>query len=59
MKNLLAILSTVLSNMIMFSCITELLRQPSDISVLVGVFLVCMLIIGNTLLIKHLTKNNQ
>lgn len=46
----------LLSEIYCFSWITELLRQQSDISVLVGIALTCGFIIGNFYLIKLITK---
>ncbi len=39
-----------------FSWIAELLRQQSDVAVLIGIALTCAFITGNYYLIKYLTK---
>ncbi len=40
----------------LFSWIVDMLRQPSDVAVIVGVTLVCVGIIGNYFLIKFIQK---
>ncbi len=42
-----------------FSWITELLRQQSDVAVLIGIALTCGFITGNYFLIKYLTKTTK
>jgi len=42
-----------------FSWITELLRQQSDVAVLIGIALTCGFIMGNFYLIKLLTKKTK
>ena len=42
-----------------FSWITELLRQPSDVAVLIGIALTCGFITGNYFLIKFLLTKKQ
>ena len=47
----------LLGEIMLFSWIAELLRQPSDMAVLAGVMLFCAALVGNFYLIKFL-KNN-
>lgn len=37
-----------------FSCMAELLRQQSDIAVIMGVIIACVFIIGNYFLINYI-----
>ena len=46
----------VLVEIILFSWIAELLRQPSDMAVMAGVTLACAALIGNFYLIKLIQK---
>lgn len=41
---------------ILFSWIAELLRQPSDIAVLMGVMLICFAMVGNFYLFQFIKK---
>jgi hypothetical protein len=42
--------------MMLFSWIAELLRQPSDMAVMAGITLVCAALVGNFYLIKLIQK---
>lgn len=44
------------AEMYLFSWIVELLRQQSDVAVIVGVVLSCTFIFGNFILINYLIK---
>jgi hypothetical protein len=44
----------ILVELLLVSFITELVRQPSDIAVLIGIVLLCLDLAGNFLLIKLL-----
>lgn len=46
----------LLVEIMIFSWIAELLRQPSDVAVLAGVILVCAALVGNYFLIKFIQK---
>jgi hypothetical protein len=46
----------ILGEIILFSWIAELLRQPSDMAVIAGVNLVCAALVGNFYLIKLIQK---
>lgn len=46
----------ILVEIMIFSWIAELLRQPSDVAVLAGVTLVCTALVGNYFLIKFIQK---
>lgn len=46
----------LLVEIMLFSWIAELLRQPSDVAVMAGVILVCAALIGNFYLIKFINK---
>lgn len=46
----------LLAEIYCFSWITELLRQQSDVAVLIGIALTCGVIMGNFYLIKLITK---
>jgi hypothetical protein len=43
----------------LFSWITELLRQPNDVAVLIGIALTCGFITGNYFLITYLIKQSK
>jgi hypothetical protein len=45
-----------LMEVIVFNQIVEMLRQPSDIAVTLGLLLTCVGIIGNYYLIKYINK---
>lgn len=47
----------LLVEIMVFSWIAELLRQPSDMAVFAGVLLICAALVGNFYLIKFLKKN--
>lgn len=55
-KNLL-IVPGLLLNFILFSVITSLGREKSDMAVLVAVLLIVGALYGNYFLIKYITKN--
>ena len=57
MKKIILILFAIVANMVIFSYMTELLRQPDDTAVLGGVILACIFIVGNFFVIKHVLKN--
>lgn len=46
----------LLVEIMLFSWIAELLRQPSDVAVLAGIILVCAALVGNYFLIKFIQK---
>lgn len=46
----------LLVEIMIFSWIAELLRQPSDVAVLAGIILVCAALVGNYFLIKFIQK---
>jgi hypothetical protein len=46
----------LLMEMMLFSWIAELLRQPSDMAVMAGITLVCAALVGNFYLIKLIQK---
>jgi hypothetical protein len=46
----------LLVEIMIFSWIAELLRQPSDVAVMAGVILVCAALVGNYFLIKFIQK---
>jgi len=46
----------IFAELYLFSWIVELLRQQSDVAVLVGIALSCGLVIGNFILINYLIK---
>jgi len=46
----------LLMEMMLFSWIAELLRQPSDMAVMAGIILVCAALVGNFYLIKLIQK---
>ena len=46
----------LLMEMMLFSWIAELLRQPSDMAVIAGIILVCAALVGNFYLIKLIQK---
>lgn len=47
----------ILAEIMIFSFITELLRQPHDLAVLSGVILISIALISNYFLIKFIQKN--
>lgn len=46
----------MLVEIMLFSWIAELLRQPSDVAVIIGLLLACAGIVGNFYLIKVINK---
>ncbi|AMM50444.1 hypothetical protein TH61_03550 [Rufibacter sp. DG15C] len=53
-KYLLLLLLLIPIDFLSYTQITELLRQPSDVAVLFGVFFLAMLLVGNFIIIRYL-----
>ena len=49
----------LLAEILLFSTITSLLRQQSDVSVFIGVVLLCALIIFNFYLVRFIVSNSK
>jgi hypothetical protein len=56
MKKAVILLSTIIGNIVLFSFITKLLRQPDDSAVAAGVALMCIFVLGNIFIIMQVTK---
>jgi hypothetical protein len=55
-KTILIILFAAIGDVYIFSCIADLMRQPSDMAVAFGLVMVVGLIIGNYMLINYIAK---